>query len=79
MAFRDELKHLPFALGERVEPIDDPFVGQVPNVVVEHHLGDRGAEERLAGRDRRDATNQIGVGGVLQQVPVAPAFSAWMM
>ena len=66
--FGDELEDFALALRQRVVAVDDALVGEVPHVVVEHDLGDRGAEERLAGGHVGDRADQVGVGGILQQV-----------
>ena len=80
VSFGDQLEDLPLALGQRVEAIGHAFLGQVPDVVVEHHFGDHGAEERLAGRDGGHAANQTRCRlSPSTGIPSRPRSSAWMM
>ena len=64
--FCDQLKYFAFTLRERIEPIRDAAIGEVPHVVVAYDLGDLRAETRLARGKVAHGSDQIRICGVLE-------------
>jgi hypothetical protein len=73
-AFGDELEDFAFARSEEIVGVFGTAAFEFADVIVEENFADGWAEERLAAGDGMDGFDEVGFGGVFQEVAFSAGF-----